>query len=580
MTLQHRTTPEERRRKLGELIEDNGFVRIIEAHNGLSALVGETARVERDGEIFEFDGFWESSLTDSASKGLPDVEIVGPPSRLHTIDEILNVTSRPMIVDGDTGGSPTQFEYFVRSLERLGVSAVIIEDKVFPKRNSLDPSASQTLEDPEVFAQKIARGRAVRVTEDFMVIARLESLIAGLGLDDALSRARLYINAGVDGIMIHSKGEKPDAILSFAKSYDDLCASIGRRPILVCVPTTYNLITDVELADKGFNVMIHANHLLRSAFKSMQQTAEAILASDRGFEADSLCAPVKSVFGRVGFDHVKAKDKEFSKTQSLSVVIPAAGRDPHFPDRPKSLIEVTGKTVLRHQLDAIRKVGVGRVVVVRGHEGGQFDDFSDESDLLFCDNDSYLEKHGLHSLFCAEEFMKKGFVLIFSDILFNEENLRRLVAREGDIVLAVDNSYRYHRHEIDKKLDLVVSRGRRSEHYRSLHPMKRAEITRIGKGISEERADYEFTGAACFSEEGARILRKVYRDCLATVEGSFHEAESFDRAGVTDLLQEVIDRGFAVQGMEVYQGWMEIHTEDDVAKAAEELYGTEVKEQR
>lgn len=573
MTLQYRTTSDERRRKLRELIDRKGFVRLIEAHNGLSALVGETARIEQDGRVIEYDGFWESSLTDSAAKGLPDAEIVGNPSRLHTIDEILNVTSKPMIVDGDTGGAATQFEYFVRSLERLGVSAVIIEDKVFPKRNSLDASAKQTLEDPDIFAQKIARGRAARVTDDFMVIARIESLIAGLGLEDAFMRARKYIEAGVDGIMIHSKSDSPDGILAFADVYDKFCKQFDRRPILVCVPTTYNLITDVDLAEHGFNVIIHANHLLRSAYKAMLQTAEIILSSDRGFEADPLCAPVPAVFAQVGFDQVKAKDREYSKTQRLSVIIPAAGQDPVFTQTPKSLIQIADKPILRHQLDPIRKVGIGQVVVVRGYKGERFDEFSDESNLVFCDNDQYAEKHSLHSLFCAEKHMGQEFALVYSDILFDEDILRRIIAMEADIVLAVDNSYRYHRHEVDKKLDLVVSRGKRAARYRSLHPMRRTEIAQIGKNINVEEADYEFTGIAYFSEEGARTLRKVYHDCLAAVDGPFHEADSFAHAGVTDLLQEVIDRGFTVHGLEVYQGWIEIHRKEDVEIASAELSG-------
>ncbi|MDY7076362.1 MAG: isocitrate lyase/phosphoenolpyruvate mutase family protein [Chloroflexota bacterium] len=575
MTLQYKTTPGERLRKLHQLIEQKGFVRIIEAHNGLSALVGEMVRVEQDGQVVEYDGFWESSLTDAAAKGLPDAEIVGNPSRLHTIDEILNVTSKPMIVDGDTGGAATQFEYFVCSLERMGVSAVIIEDKVFPKRNSLDASARQTLENPDAFAQKIARGRAARVTDGFAVIARIESLIAGLGIEDAFMRARKYIEAGVDGIMIHSKSDSPDGILAFADAYDEFCRQFDRRPVLVCVPTTYNLITDVELAHRGFNVIIHANHLLRSSYKAMLQTAEVILSNDRGFEAEPLCASVPAVFAQVGFDRVKAKDQEYSKTQRLSVIIPAAGQDPVFAQTPKSLIEIAGKPVLRHQLDSIRKIGIGQVVVIRGYEGEQFDEFSDESNLVLHDNDQYAKKHSLYSLFCAEEQMESGFVLVYSDILFNEDILRRLVATEADIVLAVDNSYRYHRHEVDKRLDLVVSHGKHARHYRSLHPMKRTAITQVGKNINVEKADYEFTGIAYFSEEGARILRKVYHDCLATVDGPFHEADSLAQAGVTDLLQEVIDRGFAVHGLEIFQGWIEVHKKEDVDIAAAELSSDE-----
>ena len=213
------TLPEDHQARAIWDFDRKGFVLIIEAHNGLSALVGEAAKFEMDQEIIESDGFWASSLTDSAAKGLPDVELVGPESRLSTINEILGVTSKPIIVDGDTGRSGVEFEYMVRNLERLGVSAVIIEDKVFPKRNSLDTSAKQTLADADEFAQKIDQGKKEALTSEFMIIARLESLIAGTGLADALNRAEKYIHAGADGIMIHSQKSQPDEILAFAESY-------------------------------------------------------------------------------------------------------------------------------------------------------------------------------------------------------------------------------------------------------------------------------------------------------------------------------------------------------------------------
>tara|TARA_B100001964_G_scaffold240658_1_gene310969 strand:+ start:1855 stop:3549 length:1695 start_codon:yes stop_codon:yes gene_type:complete len=553
-------------------IDAKGFVRIIEAHNGLSALVGQTASFERDGQSITYDGFWESSLTDSASKGLPDAEIVGNPSRLHTIDEILSVTSKPMIVDGDTGGSDVQFEYFVRDLERLGVSAVIIEDKIFPKRNSLDASANQTLEDPDLFARKIVRGRDARVTDVFMVIARLESLIAGLGIDDAVMRAKKYIESGVDGIMIHSKNDSPDEVIEFAKLYDEMCKPFDRRPILVCVPTTYNLITDAELAKYGFNVIIHANHLLRASHRAMLTTSEVILSNDRGFEAEPWCVALSKVFAQVGFDQVKSKDREASKTQRLSAIIPAAGQDPVFTEGPKSLIEINAKPIIRHQIETIRKVGINQIVVVRGYKGEQFDRFSEESGLTFCDNPQYLDTHSIHSLFCADQYLGNGFVLAFSDILFSDDILRWLIDTENDIVLAVDNSYRYHRHEIDKNLDLVITREGRTGHHRSLRPVKKkVEITQMGKNVIMEKADYEFTGLAYFSEEGARIVHQVYRDCLENVHGSFHEADSFAQATISDFLQEIINRGFSVHGLEVYKGWMEVHNQVDIEVASKEL---------
>ena len=318
MNLQRSVRPGERLRALRECLDKKGFARILEAHSGLSGIVAEMASVQKDGEVIEYDGIWESSLTDSATKGLPDASIIGYDSRVHTIDEILNVTTKPIIVDGDTGCEPALFEYLVKRLERLGVSAVIIEDKVYPKRNSLDPSANQELEASAVFADKIKAGKEVTVTDEFMIIARLESLIAGKGVEDALERAEQYMLAGVDGIMIHSSKQDPAEILSFAEAYRSLCQRLRRRPELVCVPTTYNTVTEAELISSGFTIIIHANHLLRAAYKAMIEAARTILMSGRSLEADPLCAPVKEIFSMVGYDRIIRKDQERSEAFRLA----------------------------------------------------------------------------------------------------------------------------------------------------------------------------------------------------------------------------------------------------------------------
>ena len=317
MIVEKKVTPSERVSALRECIDRKGFARILEAHNGLSGIIAEKARVQVNGHSLEYDGLWESSLTDSGSKGLPDASIVGCDSRYHTIDEILNVTSKPIIVDGDTGGEPSQFEYLVQHLERLGASAVIIEDKIYPKRNSLDASANQDLEDPAAFAEKIQAGRDVAISDDFMVISRLESLIAGAGLADALGRAEQYILAGTDGIMIHSNKSDPQEILDFADAYKGLCQRLGRRPILVSVPTTYNTLRDDELVARGFNLIIHANHMLRAAYKAMNEVACAILAGGSSLDADPLCAPVRDVFATVGFDRITRNDRERAESRRL-----------------------------------------------------------------------------------------------------------------------------------------------------------------------------------------------------------------------------------------------------------------------
>ncbi len=307
---------------LKEKIDKKGFVRILEAHSGLSGIVAENARVEVEGEVFEYDGLWESSLTDSASKGLPDASIVGNYSRVHTINEIITVTSKPINVDGDTGGEPAQFEYLVRTLERLGVSAVIIEDKVYPKRNSLDAAANQDLEDPWSFAEKIQAGKEVAASDEFMIISRLESLISGAGVADALSRAEQYILAGTDGIMIHSNKSDPAEIFAFTDAYPALCQRLGRRPALVSVPTTYNTVSDDQLIARGFNIIIHANHMLRAAYKAMAEVAKDILEGGSSLAVDEPCATVKEVFAAVGFDRITRKDRERTEARRLLASVP------------------------------------------------------------------------------------------------------------------------------------------------------------------------------------------------------------------------------------------------------------------
>jgi phosphoenolpyruvate mutase len=571
MTQPVHVTPGQRLGALKRAITSKGFARIMEAHSGLSGIIGEQAQAVVNGETLEFDGLWESSLTDSATKGLPDASIIGNESRLHTIDEILHVTTKPMIVDGDTGGEIPQFEYFVRHLERKGVSAVIIEDKVFPKRNSLDPTASQTLEDPAKFASKIAAGKEVALTDDFMIIARLESLIAGTGLQDTRRRAEHYIDAGTDGIMIHSNRRDPEDLFEFVSGYDTLCEKMGRRPLLVAVPTTYNQHSDRELVSLGFDIIIHANQQLRSSHKAMAGVVSSILETGSSHQADELSTSTKEIFSLVGHDRITATDRERSTSLRLPLIIPAAGRDEVFPEGPKSLVSVAGKPILEHQLESIRKAGLKRTIIVRGHEGAQFDTYEEDQNLSFSENPAYEESFVLHSLMQASDQMDHGFAMVFSDILFDPDILSRLVRSGKDIVLGIDNSYAYHKHNIDKHLNMVVSRKSFDTQFRSLRQEPVTELIRVGKNIGSQRADFEFIGMAYLSQEGAKVVREVYEEYRLSTKGPFHEAVSFEKADVTDMFQELIDRGFPVHGLEVNKGWREIHTLQDVETAEAEM---------
>ncbi len=291
------TTPQARLKSLRRLITAKPIVRIMESHCGLTGLIIEHTKVEVGNEIREFDGMWASSLTDSTSKGKPDIEAVDLTTRLHDLNDSLEVTTKPVIYDGDTGGKTEHFVFTVRTLERLGVSAVIIEDKVGLKQNSLfGTDAVQTQDTIEGFCSKIQAGKEAQVTRDFMIIARCESLIAGKPVEDALERCHAYVAAGADGIMIHSKNKDGQDIKEFCQRFRE----VDNHTPIVAVPTTYGQFTEAELAEWGINIVIYANHMLRSAYPAMVKCAERILETTRCQEAsEEYCMPIKQILNLI-----------------------------------------------------------------------------------------------------------------------------------------------------------------------------------------------------------------------------------------------------------------------------------------
>ena len=284
--------PENRRSRLRKILEYKPCISVIETHSGLSGLIAEKTKVTTANGVKEFDAMWVSSLCDSTVKGKPDIELVDMTSRIRTIEEIMDVTTKPIILDGDTGGMIEHFVFNVQTLERIGISAIIIEDKKGLKKNSLfGTDVMQTQADIDEFCAKIKAGKNALKTVDFMIIARCESLILEKGMVDALTRCEAYVKAGADAVMIHSKKKSPDEILEFC---DKFRASNKGVPIVV-VPTTYNIITEEELASHGVNIVIHANQLIRSMFPAMQQTAKTILQNGRSYETNESCMSIKDI---------------------------------------------------------------------------------------------------------------------------------------------------------------------------------------------------------------------------------------------------------------------------------------------
>jgi len=284
-------TTEQRRGMLYRLLSSKNSLRFLDIHNALSGIVIENAFFEKGGDTLEFDGMWGSSLTDSTAKGKPDIEAVDTTSRLITLNEILEVTTKPIIYDGDTGGKPEHLVFTVKNLERIGVSAIVIEDKKGLKKNSLfGNDVFQEQEDIEVFSKKISHAVGAKKTEEFFVIARIESLILDKGIDDALIRAEAYLKAGSDGILIHSKSKSEKEVFKFIEKYK----TVSNKPLVV-VPTTYNHIPFNEFENAGVNIVIYANHLLRSSYPAMSETANKILKFGRTYEFENELMPIKEI---------------------------------------------------------------------------------------------------------------------------------------------------------------------------------------------------------------------------------------------------------------------------------------------
>ncbi|NLW56746.1 MAG: phosphoenolpyruvate mutase [Firmicutes bacterium] len=292
--------PDIRRGRLRELLSMKPLVTAIEAHNGLTGLIAEKTKVLKDGKTHQFDAMWVSSLCDSTAKGKPDIELLDMSTRLHTVDEIMDVTTKPIILDADTGGLIEHFVYNIKTIERMGVSAVIIEDKTGLKKNSLfGNDVVQTQDSIENFCAKLTAGKAALKTKDFFLIARIESLILDKGMDDALKRAFAYVKAGANGIMIHSRRKDPAEIFEFCAKF----RATEKCVPLVVVPTTFNSVTEDEFARRGVNIVIYANQLTRSAFPAMKKVAETILTHRCAIEADEMCMPFKEIIALIPEDY-------------------------------------------------------------------------------------------------------------------------------------------------------------------------------------------------------------------------------------------------------------------------------------
>lgn len=539
-------------RQLRELFALGELIRIVGAHNGLGSKL-----IERNG----FEGVWASGLEISTAHGVPDANILTMTENLHVAQTINEATTLPVVCDCDTGyGNAFNVIHMVKKYEAAGLAAAVIEDKRFPKVNSFVPGR-QELEPIEEFSAKLEAAKAAQQGPDFMVFARVEALIAGWGMEEALKRARAYEKAGADGIVIHSKNNTPDEIFTFAAKWD------GKIP-LVCIPTTYYDVPAEEFARRGFRMVIYANQGLRAAMRAMNDTFRSIRETGSTAAVEGKISSMKEVFEIQGMTRMKSEEEKLVKKDALQAVIPAAGDHRFQPDfksllndKPLCMLEVSGSTLIDRQTDLLRSCGVTEIFVVGGH---QHDKIKADAKLLI--NAAYAKTRSAHSVMLASEHLKEKFLAVYADILFDRQILLRLLDSPHPVTLVIDRAYQTLPSR-DKELDLVEIERSSGNGPRKLdaHPFKK--ILRVGKHIDKKKATDEFIGMCFFREQGLDALKKAWHDAQTQFKDKpFYEAPNAAQAGFTDLLQYLIDRGVEVNGMEIEHGWSEIHSLDDLER--------------
>ncbi len=539
-----------------------GLVPMVGAHDALSAKLIEAAG---------FPVIWSSSFAVSAAqRAVPDVNLLTMTENLEAAKYINDAVTAPVIADVDNGyGNVVNVVRTVEEYERAGIAGICMEDNVFPKKCSLYPGMKRELLSLDEFAGKIRAAVATRQDPDFLLIARVEALIAGWGMKEALRRAQAYADAGADMILMHSKSKTAAEILEFMRLWD-------RPTSVVVVPTLYPSVTFEELEGAGVKMVIWANQVLRGAVQGMQATLET-LARERRLDAlDPHIVPLEEIYRHVGVEEFKAIEEAYlpaAAGQAKAVIIAAGSGKSLLPlteDRPKCMLDIKGRTILERQIETLRACGVHDIVVVRGYRK----EIVTAPGVRFYDNDRYDETGELASLFSAEAELAGPLLFLYSDIMFEQAVLEKLLRAEADCAVVVDRAWVDQRDRLmslGKPLDLVITKNAPPAGLRSLPAAGDDTLLAVGQRIRPEQATGEFIGLARFSERGAQLVSETYRECRAAAAGRFHEADSLEQGAFTDLLQELVERGHTVACVDVYKGWLEIDTFEDYQRAWAEI---------
>jgi len=538
--------------KLRELFNKEGVIRIVGAHDGLSAKLVE---------LNDFDGVWASGFEISASHAVPDANILTMTQYLEAASTMNDTVSIPVVADCDTGyGNSNNVMHMVRKYEANGIAAVTIEDKRFPKVNSYIPGR-QELAPVAEFVGKILAAKNAQQTTDFMVIARIEALIAGWGQEEALRRAHAYVEAGADAILIHSKSSTPDEIVAFARAWD---FSVP----LVIVPTTYPMLTLEDINKLGIKMVIYANHGLRASVKAINEVLSEIKREGRLDTIESKIVTMSTVFELQGMTEMKEHEKIYLRSgeESINVIIPSAGAphnqeslEPLLKDTALAMLDINGKSLLQRNLETLNKSKLYDITVITGYKK---DSFTIEG-VDYVHNPAYSSEHILSSIMCAEDKMDGKTLITYSDILFENSLIERLKSLEADFVIVVDNSFNKSVKR-NKKLDLVTTSEVLPEGDRTLTYDRLYNMEKISSAFPEEEKCAEFIGITVLSKKGTEIFKQEYHKALAKYRNKpFFEADNILRASLTDFLNYLIALDYDVKALQVNSGWMEIHTFDN-----------------
>ncbi|MCP4376889.1 MAG: NTP transferase domain-containing protein [bacterium] len=525
---------------LRDLLQRRKLIRLAGAHSGMTAKL-----VERHG----FDGVWASGLELSTSHAQPDANILTMTDFLGASAEMVDSVSIPIVSDCDTGfGNSNNVMHMVKRFEAAGVSAVSIEDKLFPKVNSFVPGR-QELAPVAEFVGKIMAAKHAQATSDFLVFARVEALIAGWGIDEAVYRANTYVEAGADGIFIHSKATTQAEIIEFCQKWEK------NSPLIIC-PTTYPSMSEKEMQELGIDVVIYANHGIRASIKAMNDVLGHI-ASHGIADVDSKIVSMNEVFDLQGMHLMKKNEEKYLDTESgkVKAVIPAAGRKTDdslkgvLADRPLAMLDINGKSILQRNVETLNMVGVQDVNVVVGYKK----EMVNLEGINIVDNPDYETKGMMHSIMMGIEEPAEKTIVVYSDIMFDQQLLRKLLKKDHDIVLVVDRTYQK-THYRDKELELVLTESPPLESARAMDVNRSNSISRVAKDLPKEDAHYEFIGLACFSKQGVETLIREYNNAE---DRSAMESFSF-----IEFIQYLIDKEHNVSSFAVADGWMEVHNFD------------------